>query len=383
MKLSNKDVLTRGVAEVLEQSHLERALAGKKKLRIKFGADPTAPDLHLGTAVALRKLKQFQDLGHIVVFVIGDYTARIGDPSGRSKTRPMLTDEEIKKNAATYFKQVGKILDVEKTEIHYNSEWFGAEPFSLAIDLARNFTVQRILERDDFTNRLDDGVEVYVHELLYPMMQAYDSFQIKADVEIGGTDQKFNMLAGRDLQRRFNMQEQDVVTVPLLVGTDGVKKMSKSYENYIGITEDPESIFGKIMSIPDGAIDQYYALCTDEKRDAENPREAKLALGEIIVGMYHGKAAGKKAKEEFVRVVSKGGMPSEIPTIRVTVKSAQLVDLLLEIKMAESKGEARRLIEQGGVKVNKRKASDQHMLIVFDKEVLVQVGKRKYFKITR
>ena len=378
------DLLTSGVEEVIVKEHLEAALKSGKKLRIKFGADPTAPDLHLGHAVALRKLKQFQDAGHKIVFIIGDYTAKIGDPSGRSKTRPALADVEIKANAKTYFKQVGKILNLKKTEILYNSQWFGKENMEFLIRLASRFTTQRILERDDFSKRLKSGAELYSHEQFYPMLQAYDSVQVRADVEIGGTDQKFNMLTGRDLQRHMGLPEQDVITVPLLVGTDGEKKMSKSVGNYIALAEKPNEMFGKIMTIPDQLIDSYRQLLTDAPAEVfakAGPREAKLELAKIIVSMYHGQKAGEAAREEFIRVVSKGGAPSEIKSYKTKKRECRLVDLLVETKLAASKSEARRLVEQGGVKINDAKKNDPDELIEINEEILIQVGKRNFLKV--
>lgn len=370
------------MTEVIGKEHLEKALKEGKKLRIKYGADPTRPDLHLGHSAAMRKLKEFQDLGHKIIFIIGDYTAQIGDPSGRSKARPMLSEKEAKANGKTYFQQVGKILDVKKIEIRYNSEWLKKENFASIIKLMSQFTVQRILERDDFTKRIKSGVEVYAHEILYPIMQAYDSVKVEADVELGGADQKFNMLAGRDLQRHMEFVEQDVITIPLLIGTDGEKKMSKSEDNYIGITEEPNLMFGKIMSIPDKLIGQYYELCTDEERKISDPREAKLALGKIIVGMYHGKAAGEKAEKEFIRVFSKKEAPSDIPEKKISKKNINIVDLLVETGMASSRSEARRLIEQKGVKINNEIAASADKIVVLDKQVLLQVGPRKFLRIS-
>jgi tyrosyl-tRNA synthetase len=376
-----KTLLERGVVEVIEKDHLEKELKSGKKLRIKYGADPTAPDLHLGHAAALRKLKEFQDLGHKIIFIIGDYTAQIGDPSGRSKARPMLSEKEVKANAKTYFQQVGKILDAKKIEIHYNSEWFRKINLASLIKLMAKFTVQRILERDDFSKRLKDGAEIYSHEILYPIMQAYDSVMVKADVELGGADQKFNMLTGRDLQRHLALPEQDVITVPLLIGTDGAKKMSKSLGNYIGITEDPNSMFGKIMSVKDELIDQYFELCTDKKRTEEDPREAKLELARTIVEAYHGKKAAQKSEEEFIRVVSNKEAPSEVESYKLKFKSISLVDLLIEAKMASSKSEGRRLVEQGGVRIDGERQSDPAKMIDLKKEILLQAGKRKFLKV--
>lgn len=379
--MTNNAILERGVSEVIVKEHLESALQSGKKLRVKFGVDPTSADLHLGHAVVLWKLRQFQDAGHQIVLIIGDYTARIGDPSGKSKTRPMLTDDEIAVNAKTYLAQVGKILDVPKIEIRYNSEWFGKKDFGFALELESRFTAQRILERDDFAKRMKAGIEVYGHEMIYPMMQAYDSVEIKADVELGGTDQKFNMLSGRDLQRHMGLPEQDIITVPLLRGTDGVQKMSKSLGNYIGITEDPNTMFGKVLSIPDDLIDEYYALCTNAARTDADPRLAKLALGALIVDIYHGGGAGTKARAEFERVFSKKGKPTEIETIKIKNENIGLVDLLVTVKMAKSKTEARRLVEQGAVKIDDVKQDDPDNVIDCTTSRLLQVGPRKFLHI--
>lgn len=381
MKPDINTLLNKGVSEVIVREHLEGELVAGKKLRVKFGADPTAPDLHLGHAVALRKLREFQDAGHTAVLIIGDYTTRVGDPSGRSKARPSLSGEEIKNNAETYFAQAGKILDMKKVEIHYNSEWFLKEN-GWALQLTRLFTAQRILERDDFTKRMKAGTEVFVNEMLYPMMQAYDSIKISADVEIGGTDQKFNMLTGRDLQRHMGIKEQDVITVPLLVGLDGVHKMSKSLDNYIGLTEEPSVMFGKIMSVPDTLIDSYYELLTDSRSEKEDPRETKLELGQIIVDTYHGKGAGKIAMDEFVRVFSQKGKPTDIPEISVGADEMPLAELLVKAGLAKSKSEARRLVEQGGVKIDDVKQSDPATLVSLKKPVLVQAGPRKFVRVS-
>lgn len=379
----NDNLLTRGIEDVIVREHLAAILSAGgqtgRKLRIKFGADPTASDLHLGHAVVLRKLKEFQDAGHQVVLIIGDYTAKIGDPSGRSKTRPPLTDKEIKVNAKTYFKQVGKILNMRKTEVRYNSEWLKKMKFADLIALMSKFTAQRILERDDFTKRMKEGVEVYSHELVYPMMQAYDSIIIKADVEIGGTDQRFNMLAGRDLQRHMGLPEQDVITIPLLVGTDGEKKMSKSLGNYIGITEAPDMMFGKVMSIPDALINHYYLLCTNQgwpPEFAKDPREAKLRLAKLIVSQYHGEKEAEKAEQEFIRVVSHGEAPADRPK-RKDLGGMPWLDGLVKSGAVQSKSEARRLIEQKGVSVNGETVSDMNGTI--PSGATIRAGKRHYF----
>ncbi len=371
-----------GVVEVIGREELEKALKEGKKLRIKYGADPTAPDLHIGNAVGLRKLREFQECGHTVIFIVGDYTAKIGDPSGKSKTRPMLSDKEIKENAKTYFKQVGNILDVNKIEIRHNSEWYKKTDLSSLLSLASRFSAQRILERDDFSNRLKNRISIHVHELLYPILQAQDSIEVKADVEIGGTDQKFNMLAGRDLQRYLGIPEQAVITLELLVGTDGAKKMSKSLGNYIGIAEGANAMFGKIMSIPDGLIDTYYKLCTDAPRTAQDPREAKLELGKAVVGMYHGEKAAGSAEAEFIRVVSEGGVPEDVPALQLGISEIGLLDLLVEAKMAASKGEARRLVEQGGVKIDGAVQGDVRAVVSLEKAIVLQAGKRKFARIS-
>jgi len=376
-----QNLLERGVAEVIEKEHLEKALRSGKKLRIKFGADPTAPDLHLGHTVPLRKLRQFQDAGHKAILIIGDFTAQIGDPTGRSEERKPLSIGEVRKNMKRYLSQAGKILNIKKTEIHYNTEWFKKNAWSKIIELARAGTIQQILHRADFKRRLDEGNDITVLESFYPLFQGYDSVMVKADVEIGGTDQKFNLLMGRRVQRHFKIPEQDIITLPLLEGVDGERKMSKSYGNYIGLDEEPKAMFGKIMSLPDALIDKYYELCTSEKRTASDPREAKLELGKIIVGMYHGAKAGEKAKEEFVRVFSRHETPTEVRSWKLDVRSLSLMDLLLKTKMAASKGEARRLIEQGGVKINGERQNDADKIIKLDKELLLQVGKTRFLKI--
>jgi len=386
IEMANNDLLTRGVVELIEKEHLQTALHSGRKLRVKFGIDPTAPDLHLGHTVPLRKLRQFQDAGHKAVLIIGDFTAKIGDPSGRDKTRPQLSDAEIKKNLKTYLKQAGKILDMKKMEIRHNSEWFKNNP-KLLLELMSQMSMERVLEREDFQKRIKAGQEVTMLEALYPILQGYDSVAIKADLEIGGNDQKFNLLMGRRLQRKYGQPEQDVLTLPLLEGTDGVQKMGKSSGNYIGLTENPEISFGKVMSVPDNLILKYAELLTDLPLDKmagkaeKDPRGAKMELAKTLVEMYHGASAAKKAEGEFVRVVSNKEAPTEVQGAKLKVKSLSLLDLLLETKMAASKSEARRLIKQGGVKLDNEKQDDPNKIVVFSKEILLQVGKRKYLKI--
>src|SRR4051812_24897524 len=305
-----EDLLTRGVDTIIGQDELEAALKGQRKLRIKFGVDPTRPDLHIGHAVVLNKLRKFQELGHTVIFLIGDYTTKIGDPSGKSKTRPMLSDDEIAAHVKTYLDQVGQILDVKKAEIRYNSEWLGKLSFGDLIGLASNMSVAQIIERDDFKNRLASGQELALHELLYPLMQAYDSVALEADVEFGGTDQLFNLMAGRALQKKLGQKPQIVFTCELLVGLDGSKKMSKSLDNYVGFTDAPVDMYGKVMSLPDSLIAPYYKLCTDIDLNVinelvktlaagANPRDAKASLAREIVRMYHSDAAALKAEDDW------------------------------------------------------------------------------------
>ena len=381
-----KILLERGVVEVIEKDHLaSRLVQDKKKLRVKFGIDPTAPDLHLGHTVPFRKLRQFQDAGHKAVLIIGDFTAKIGDPSGRDKTRPQLSEKDIKNNFKTYLNQAKKVLDMKKTEIHYNSEWLGKD--KLILELMSQMSMERVMEREDFQKRIKAGQEVTMLEALYPILQGYDSVAIKADLEIGGNDQKFNLLMGRRLQRKYGQPEQDVLTLPLLEGTDGVNKMSKSLGNYVGLTEKPEIMFGKIMSVPDELALKYAELLTDlpvEKMASQlkkDPRGAKMELARTIVAIYHGKNSSEKAEEEFVRVVSNKEAPTKVESVKLKVKSLPLVDLLVETKMAASKSESRRLIEQGGVKLDNEKQDDPNKVIVLGKEILLQVGKRKYLRV--
>lgn len=390
-----KRLLGRGIEEVIVREHLVNDLKKGTALRIKLGADPTAPDLHLGHAVVLRKLREFQELGHTVVFIIGDYTALIGDPSGKSKTRPQLDAKTIAENAKTYFAQVGKILDLKKTEVHYNSEWFRVMSVADLIRLAAQISTQRTLERDDFTKRLKEGIEIAQHELLYPLMQAYDSVVIKASVEIGGTDQKFNMLSGRELQKKMGMDPQDVITCPLLIGTDGEKKMSKSLGNYIGLSDAPADMFGKVMSIPDKLIIHYFELATDlgeeeiaalkkELESGENPRDIKARLASEIVGLYHGAKAAKVAEEAFERVFSKKEMPRNVPEVRVKKSSINILDLLVEIKLVSSKGEARRVVEQGGLKVDGKVILDIKAQVEIKKGgVFIQKGKKTFLGVVK
>ena len=387
----NKDFFEKGVVEIIDGKSLQSKLSSGKKLRVKLGVDPTRPDIHIGHAVLLRKLKELQKEGHKIIFLIGDYTTKIGDPSGRNKTRPILSDDEIAKNAKTYLDQVGKILDVKKTEIRYNSEWYSTLSFSDTLKITSLFTVAQIIERDDFEKRLKAGSDIGIQETLYPIMQAYDSVILKADIEFGGTDQKFNMLAGRSLQKKMGQTPQDIMMTKLLVGLDGKEKMSKSLDNYVGITESPNFQFGKIMSIPDSAIIEYFTLCTDlsakeigkyeaDLKTGVNPRDVKEKLALEIVKMYHSEKEAEKAKQEFKNVFTKKELPSSIPEIKIS-GNYDLPLFLIEIGAASSNSEAKRLIEQGGVKIDGAKITDPKSDIATHKGMIVQVGKKKAYKI--
>lgn len=378
------EIIRRGTVEVISPEELKEKLKRGKPLRVKFGADPTAPDIHLGHTVVLQKLKQFQDLGHQIVFIIGDFTARIGDPSERSEARKPLTTEEINKNAKTYQKQVFKILDKRKTEVLFNSKWLDKMSSSDVLELSSHSTVAQMLARADFKERFNREIDISILEFIYPLLQAYDSIQVKADVEIGGTDQKFNLLMGRQLQRDFNQKPQVIITMPLLEGTDGVKKMSKSYGNYISITEPPQEIFGKIMSISDELMVKYYELLTEENLEEVkkmHPRQAKAKLAKELVQKYYNETEAEKAEEEFEKVFVKRELPEEIKEIRIREKKIWVVDLLVKAGLATSKNEAKRLIIQGSVKINQKRIKDSDMDLLMDREYIVQVGKRKFRRI--
>lgn len=373
-------ILGRGVEEVIVKEHLEAALRSGKKLRIKFGIDPTAPDLHLGHTVPLRKLRQFQDLGHKAVLIIGDFTAMIGDPSGREGARPPLTQKQVKENMKKYLSQAGKVINLRNAEIHYNSKWLGKK-LKTIIELSRAATVQQVLHREDFKKRIAAGGEVTLLEVLYPLLQGYDSVMVGADAEIGGTDQKFNLLMGRQIQRYFGMAEQDILTVSLLEGTDGVKKMSKSYNNYIALDEKPLEMFGKIMSIPDHLIDKYYLLLTDEDRKISEPRDAKLELAKNIVTAYRGQKAAETAQNEFVRIFREREVPSKIPAFKLPSEPLNILDLLVKLKLAVSKSQAKQLVGQGAVEIGGRLCKDWREKITPESGMLVKVGKRRFAKI--
>jgi len=361
-----------------------------KPLRVKLGIDPSAPHLTLGHSVPLRKMRQFQDLGHTGVLVVGDFTRRIGDPSGRSSTRALMSSEDIERNMATYRDQAFKILDPERTEFRYNSQWLGGLGFADVIHLTAKYTVARMLERDDFSKRYGAGEPISVLEFLYPLAQAYDSVAIEADVELGGTDQLFNLLVGRDIQREYGQEAQIVMTVPLLIGLDGERAMSQTTGNYVGINEAPAEMYGKILSIPDTLTAQYFSSLTDVAPASDllgNPRDAKRALARTIVGMYHDEAAAQEAESEFDRIHIKHERPTDVPQVeldRSFLKDGDvvwIVDLLQASGLVASRGEAKRLIKQGGVKINEAKIDSQDLDIPFAPPILVQVGKRAFVEI--
>lgn len=393
------DLIKRGAFEIIPEEELvkklEKSIKENKPLNIKLGCDPSRPDLHIGHSVVLRKLAQFQQLGHQAILIIGDFTGMIGDPSGRNSTRPALSLEETKINGRTYFEQASKILDKEQTRMVYNSEWLSKMTFEDVIKLSSKFTVARMLERDDFTKRYKNGEPISIHEFLYPLAQAMDSVAISADVELGGTDQKFNLLVGRDIQREFGMEPQVIITMPLLVGTDGVDKMSKSYGNYIGISESPKDIYGKTLSIPDNLIYTYYELATDISNDELkeikeqlndkniNPRDLKRKLARTLVKMYYDEQSAIEAEEEFDKIFIKKEIPDEISEMNWNreKKEIAIVDLLLETNLAPSRSEAKRLISQGGVSIDGDKISDLSAIIKLKNENIIKVGKRNFLKI--
>jgi len=390
------EILKKGVLEIISEEELLKKLKEERPLIVKAGFDPTAPDLHLGHTVLLQKLRTFQQLGHTVFFIIGDFTAMIGDPSGRDQTRPPLTKEQVIENAKTYKEQVFKVLDPEKTVVVFNSEWLGKMTAEDLIKLTAKYTVARMLEREDFKKRFKENIPISIHEFIYPLLQAYDSVAIKADVELGGSDQRFNLLIGRDIQKEYGIESPQVaILLPLLVGTDGVKKMSKSYGNYIGITQPPEEMFGKIMSISDELMWQYWELLTDLTLDEINklkedvqkgilhPMEVKKQLGMYIVERFHSKEDAIKAREHFEKVHSKKEIPEEIPVFKASEigTETELFEIIFNLKLAETKAEAKRLIKQGGVKVNGEKITDPMYKPDLTKEIIIQVGKRKFAKI--
>ena len=392
------EIIRRGVEELISEEEMVRKLENSIKthqpLRIKQGFDPTAPDIHLGHTVGIRKLRQFQELGHTIVLIIGDYTGLVGDPSGKNETRPRLQYETLMKNAETYENQFFKILDRSKTEIHYNGEWFAKMKFDEIMNLAAKFTVARILERDDFTKRYKEGNPISLHEFFYPLMQGYDSVAIKADVELGATEQKFNLLTARDVQREYGQEPQVILTLPVLEGIDGGQRMSKSLGNYIGIDDEPDEMYGKIMSIPDNLILKYFTLVTDYSlaqlqevkrrlNDGQtNPMVLKKELARTIIKMYHSESAARQAEQNFEQIFSKKEIPDDIEEIIIPSSDLPkpLVKLLTECGAVSSNGEARRLIQQGGVRINDEKISNINYAIQNKGEYITKVGKRRFFK---
>ncbi len=399
------EIIKRGTVDVLPEDEFKRRLAKSirenKPLRIKQGFDPTSPDIHLGHSVGIRKLKQFQELGHQIVLIVGDYTAMVGDPSGQSATRKQLSYDDVMRNAETYQQQFFKILDKSKTEVRFNGEWFKTMEFFEVMALASKFTVARLIEREDFTKRFKAGIPISIHELFYPLMQGYDSVAIKSDVEIGATEQKFNLLAGRTIQEAYNHQPQMILTMPILVGLDGEAKMSKSLGNYIGIEESPQQIFGKAMSIPDNLIYSYFELASDvtlkeletiKQRLAQpdiNPMLVKKELGEHLVDMYHPQGSGKQARDEFERVFSQKELPDDIPEMPsaklkemgLDTSAVGIVSLMAKAGLAKSNSDARNLIDGGGVYLNGERVTDTTHTFSLTTETIVKVGKRRFLKL--
>ncbi len=394
--LEQVKLLKRGTVEIFTEAELDEKLTeaakAPRQLRIKLGLDPTSPDIHLGHTVVLRKMRQFQDLGHKAVLIIGDYTARIGDPSGQDTARPMLSPEQIEQNAKTYFEQAGKILNTseDKLEIRYNSEWLSDLRLADIIKLTSNMTVARMLERDTFELRYKKGDPIGIHEFLYPLMQGYDSVMIKSDVELGGTDQTFNNLVGRDLQRIHDQSPQVVITTPILVGLDGKEKMSKSKDNYIGVTDEPNDIFGKVMSISDDMMENYFTLLTDlpsEKiaelvsPDKTHPKQAKVLLGKTIVAQFYDQSTAQTAAAEFDKVFAQGQLPDEIPKVKIAAEPIAASKLLLHCKLVSTGGEAKRMVKQGGASIDGKKLNDPNAEITPRDGMVIRVGKRKFARI--
>ena len=391
-----KDIITRGTEEILPPTEfdvlLKKSIETDTPLRVKQGFDPTAPDIHLGHTVCLRKLKQFQDLGHQIVLIIGDYTGMVGDPSDKNETRPRLSHEDVMANAETYEKQFFKILDRDKTEIHYNGEWFKDMNFVEVTDIASKYTVARMLERDDFKKRLKSEQPISIHEFFYPLMQGYDSVAIKSDIEIGATEQKFNLLIARKIQEEYGVKPQCVLTMPVLPGTDGVKRMSKSTGNYIGVDESPNDIYGKTMSIPDNLIYTYFELVTDSsleklseikeqlESDSVNPMELKKSLARNLVTLYYDEDASLAAEKEFGNIFSNGNIPDDIPETNAS-EGDLIVDIMVKNDLTASKGEARRLITQGAVRINGDKIWDKDQTLSNENEQILKAGKRRFLKI--
>lgn len=390
----NAEILPGGIEELAVK--LQHSADTNTPLRIKLGMDPTRPDLHLGHTVVMRKLKEFQKLGHKIVLIVGGATAMIGDPSGKSETRPALTKEQVEENAKTYFEQMSKVLDVSEAEVVNNADWLHKMSFTELLQLAGKVTVAQMMTRDDFAKRYAEGKPIAIHEFFYPLMQAYDSVAIDADIELGGTDQRFNTLLGRDIQAAYGKKyPQMVCLLPLLEGTDGVVKMSKTYpEHCISLTDSANDMFGKIMSIPDNMITRYYSLLTDATKEtlemydkqieggSVNPREIKLRLAHTITAEYHGEDGADKAQQEFINVVSNKGIPQDIETVKIE-NGANILDVLQQLNFIQSRGEGKRLIQGGGVKIDGEKISDMNYAVNIEEEVVLQAGKRKYARLTK
>ncbi len=408
IKLLEKDIqkqlniIKRGTAEIIPEDELitklENSIKNNRPLKVKLGLDPSAPDIHLGHTVVLHKMRQLQELGHEIIIIIGDFTGRIGDPTGKSETRKPLTEDEVKANAKTYQEQIFKILDKEKTKVVYNSQWLAPLTFAQIVELAAKTTVARMLERDDFSKRYNSNQPISIHEFFYPLMQGYDSVSLDSDIELGGTDQKFNLLMGRTLQREYGQEPQIAITMPILEGLDGVQKMSKSLGNYIGISEAPEEIYGKAMSIADELMIRYFELVTDISLDELNelklqlengqlhPRDAKMRLAKTLVTMYHGEEAAERAEEHFKKVFQKRDIPDNIPEFTVTNSmledgSIWLPKLMVDAELCSSTSEARRLINQGAVKINDEKIDDVNYNLKPEDQMIIRAGKRKFLKL--
>ncbi|MFA6527917.1 MAG: tyrosine--tRNA ligase [Candidatus Gracilibacteria bacterium] len=383
-------LLNKGTVDVIVRDDLEKKLKSGKKLRIKLGIDPSGSDLHIGHMVVIKKLKEFQDLGHHILLLFGNFTGQIGDPTGKSETRAPKTQEQLEANAQHYLKQVGKILDTKNVEVVWNADWLSAMTFKDVVKLATHFTVAQMLERDMFQDRIAKNLPISMHEFFYPLMQGYDSVALKADVELGGTDQTFNLLAGRVLQKAYGQEPQNVLTVPILEGLDGKKKMGKSENNYIGVNESPKDIYGKAMSIPDALILKYFELATDETMDelvdirkqldgGVNPRDIKMRLARDLVALYHDEKSAKDAEDEFINIFRNKQTPDEIEEMKFSKKDWNIVELIFDAKMVSSKGEGRRLVQGGGVKIDNVKVSSFEDMVELNKEGrLIQVGKRKF-----
>lgn len=388
------EVLSRGVVEVIQKDEVKKKLASGKPLRIKLGIDPSGADLHIGHMVVIKKLKEFQDLGHKIILLFGNFTGQIGDPTGKMETRAAKTKEELEKNAEKYLDQVRFFLDTDKVEVRWNADWLEKLNFADVIRLASCFTVAQMMERDMFQERVSKNLPISMHEFMYPLMQGYDSVALEADLELGGTDQTFNLLAGRTIQKAYGKTPQDVLTVPILEGTDGVKKMGKSEDNYIAVDDEPKEMFGKVMSIPDELILKYFELATEVPTETikeygeaiengENPMKYKKILGQEIIKIYHDEEAAKKAQAEFENVFSQHQLPEDIESVSVPEPEMKLIDVIAETGMTSSKSEARRLIQQGAVKVNEAKVDNVDEVVDLRKETLLQVGKRKFLKVVK